>query len=138
MTRNAYPSSTAAAGSPSLPCRHPAEPLPSRRPGVNDGPEMAEDQAARAAHLPADLHAARRHTRAASLSHRLRKSLHALFRDLAGFRRRASAWAGRDAEESGDEVQPAAPASAAGVAADNRESWPPQNRYDQTQTSGID
>ena len=40
-------------------------------------------------------------------------------------------------EESGDEVQPA-PASAAGVAADNRESWPPQNRYDQTQTSGID
>jgi predicted cobalt transporter CbtA len=56
---------------------------------------------------------------------------------LTWFRRRASAWAGRDAEESGDEVQPA-PASAAGVAADNRESWPPQNRYDQTQTSGID
>ena len=50
---------------------------------------------------------------------------------LTWFRRRASAWAGRDAEESGDEVQPA-PASAAGVAADNRESWPPQNRYDQT------
>ena len=38
---------------------------------------------------------------------------------LTWFRRReASAWAGRDAEESGDEVRPAA--SAAGVAADNR------------------